>query len=577
MKKRLLTMLFCISYFAINTSAQNFSWANGMGGTVEDQGNSIVIDADGNVYTTGYFSGMVDFDPSTGTFNLISNGYYDVFITKFDNAGNFVWAKKIGASDLDQGMAIATDAIGNIYVGGSFIGTVDFDPNFGSHELTSTGGSPDAFILKLNSDGEFVWVKSFSGISSVIVNSIVVDAAGNIYSAGYFMFNVDFDPSANVNNLLTTAGSDAFVSKLDVNGDFVWAKGLTFVGSGGGTYYNDAKSLSLDGFGNVYTTGVFQGTVDFDPDVTGTFNLTSSNAGASKDMFLSKLDAAGNFKWAGKIGSSTNDDAGRSIATDELGNVYVAGYFSGMVDFDPGLGTSNITSNGNRDAFVLKLDSACGFLWAKNIGGTGNDNGYGLFVDSNSDVYVVGNFQNTVDFDLGTGTNNLSSNGGFDMYTLKLDHLGNYNWALSIGGMNFDEAVSVVVDEYGFVYSTGRYGSAFIDFNPGAGTNELNWGGSFDIYVNKLSPYPVSSPELVLLGTSYLFPNPTTSTTSLMLGNETKNAQLSIVDITGKGVYFMDNIKSDKVNLDLSYLNKGIYFVKVVADDKQEVIKLIKE
>lgn len=574
MKKLLLVLSIA---FSTVVNAQNFSWAKSMGSSLADQGNSIALDSTGNVYTVGFFQGTADFDPGVGVSNLTSNGYYDIFITKFDNSGNLVWVKQIGGTDLDQAMSIKLDNYGNIYLAGSFTLTVDFDPNTGIQNYTS-GGNWGAFILKLTPSGDFVWVKTFSGIGGVIVNSLDIDDFGNIYTAGYFHFNVDFDPSVNVFNLSTAAGSDGFITKLDSTGNFIWAKGfISASGGGSGTYYNEAKSLSVDDFGNVYTTGVFQGTVDFNTDVTNVLNLTSSNGGTSKDLFISKLDSAGNFKWAGKIGSSTGDDIGRSIKTDALGNSYVGGVFTGIVDFNPNAGVSNVSGVGNKDAFILKLDSTCNFKWAKCIGGINIETCNSIFVDGNSNIYATGMFQGTVDFDPGIGMNNITAVGGIDVFVTKLDSSGVYNWSASMGGASLDEGVDVVADASGFVYSTGRYAIAIdADFDPGIGVFNLTAVGSSDIFVSKLSPYAVGVTANTLVPSTSIYPNPTNGLFTLQLKNE-NDCTISIVDVTGKEVYALKNVKSDKINLNISQLNKGIYFVKVLADNEQEVLKLIKE
>src|SRR5674476_1418906 len=134
-----ITLLFFSSLQAQNVS---LVWAKNMGGASDDYVNSIAVDASGNVYTTGYFLGTVDFDPGAGTYNLTSAGGYDIFIIKLDASGNFVWAKNMGASSgasSDQGFSIAVDASGNVYTTGLFTGTADFDPGAGTYNLTSAG------------------------------------------------------------------------------------------------------------------------------------------------------------------------------------------------------------------------------------------------------------------------------------------------------------------------------------------------------------------------------------------------------------------------------------------------------
>jgi len=118
----------------------DFVWAKGMGGTGVDEGGSIVADSSGNIYTTGVYQGTADFDPGISTTNLTSAGSSDIFITKLDSSGNFVWAKSMGGAGDDFGKGIVLDS-GNVYIVGDFQGTADFDPSTGTTNLTSAGSS----------------------------------------------------------------------------------------------------------------------------------------------------------------------------------------------------------------------------------------------------------------------------------------------------------------------------------------------------------------------------------------------------------------------------------------------------
>ncbi|MEP7170916.1 MAG: hypothetical protein ABI855_16225, partial [Bacteroidota bacterium] len=360
MKKQLQLFLALLIITALQSFAQspNWLWAKSAGGTNDDYGKLLAIDAFGNVYMIGAFQGTVDFDPGAGTFNLTSVGSTDIFICKLDISGNFLWAKAMGGTISDFGNSIALDVSDNVYATGYFQGTVDFDPGAGVFNLTSAG-SKDIFISKLDSTGNFIWAKSMGGISDNVANSIVLDAFGNIYTTGVFSLTADFDPGAGTFNLTSAGGNDIFISKLDSSGNFVWAKRM------GASGYDFGLSLALDinGSGNINITGGFEFTVDFNPG-TGTFNLNSAGL---RDIFISKLDSAGNFLWAKAIGGTSNDNV-QSIKLDVLSNVYTTGEFQGTTDFDPGTGTFNLNSAGSNDIFISKLNSSGNFVWAKRMG-----------------------------------------------------------------------------------------------------------------------------------------------------------------------------------------------------------------
>ncbi len=314
-----------------------------MGSASYEEGRSVAVDAQGNVFTTGIFQGTVDFDPSVGVFSLTSAGFVDVFVTKVDASGNLVWALGIGGTQYEEAFGIALDDSANIFITGSFIGTFDFDPGLDTTFLNFAGAN-DVFVCKFDSAGNLVWASAIGGPGAEEGTSIAVDDFGNVYSTGSFNGTSDFDPGAATFNL--TAGTQSiYVSKLDVSGNFVWAKKM------GGTLADLGKSIALDPAGNVLTTGYFYGDVDFDPG-SGITYLTSVG---DWNAFVSKLDANGNFVWAKVLGNAF-DSRGFGVKTDASGNVFATGYFIGTSDFDPNAGTSNLTSAGLQDIFVAKLD-----------------------------------------------------------------------------------------------------------------------------------------------------------------------------------------------------------------------------
>ena len=451
----------------------DFAWAKGIGGTSDDDGNGIAADSSDNVYTVGSFHGTVDFDPGAGTSNLVSAGSYDIFISKLDSSGNFVWAKSMGGAGYDIGSSIALDSSGNVYTTGHFQGTADFDPGAGTANLTSAGGD-DIFISKLDGNGDFVWARSMGGTSYDDGYSIAVDSGSNIYTTGRFVDIVDFDPGSGIYNLTSAGNDDIFVSKLDSSGNFVWAKSM------GGTINDLGYGIAVDSNDNVYTTGYFWDTVDFDPG-PGISTLTSVGI---FDVFISKLDSNGNFVWAKGMGGVTYD-VGSGISVDSSGNVYTTGTFGDTVDFDPSAGTSNLTSVGGWDIFVSKLDSNGDFVWAKNTGGVSDEYGNGIALDISGNIYTTGSYNGTVDFDPGAGTFNLTSAGFTDIFVAKLDSGGDFIWAKSMGGVSDGNGNDVALDSSGNVYTTGAFYHT-VDFDPGPSIFNLTSAGGNDIFISKL-------------------------------------------------------------------------------------------
>ncbi|MEO6723006.1 MAG: SBBP repeat-containing protein, partial [Ferruginibacter sp.] len=180
---------------------------------------------------------------------------------------------------------------------------------------------------------------------------------------------------------------------LDGFGNFIWAKAVGGIGT------DESETVALDPSGNVYATGRFSFTSDFDPG-PGTFNFTASN----DDMFVLKLSANGNFAWAKQI-SGPEYEVGRNIATDAAGNVYTTGIFQNVTDFDPGPGVFNLTANGFNNIFISKLNTDGDFIWAMRFGGgTSEDRGNAISLNPAGNLYVTGNFAEQIDFDPGPGT-----------------------------------------------------------------------------------------------------------------------------------------------------------------------------
>ena len=296
-------------------------------------------------------------------------------------SANFEWARQMGGTSSDGGNDIAVDDLGNVYTTGSFWGTADFDPGPDVFNLTPAGNN-DAFISKLDNSGNFIWAKHFGGTSWDASYSIAIDTSGNVYTTGYFSDTADFDPGPDTFNLTSAGGYDIFITKFDNSGSFIWAKRI-----GGASWDNYGYSIAIDDFGNVYTTGTFWGTVDFDPE-DGTFFLS---AGGGRGVFISKLDTFGDFVWAKHLGGIAWDE-GFSITLDALGNVFTTGTFTAIADFDPGIDTFNLTSAGQQDIFISKLDPTGNFIWAKQFAGDSADYSFSIALSPAGNVYTTGYF-----------------------------------------------------------------------------------------------------------------------------------------------------------------------------------------
>jgi hypothetical protein len=469
-------IFYCFIFISFLGKAQKplLQWVKTMGGaSVSTSSPIFAIDNANNFYLTGNFAGTVDFNPGIGVTNLTSVGGNDAYIVKLDAMGTFVWAKSFGGTGNESSSNISVDPSGNVYTTGSFSLTADFDPSAGTYTLSSSG-LEDIFILKLDASGNFVWAKSMGSTDTDFGYSLALDPSGNIHVTGNFVGTVDFDPNAGVVNLTSNGLWDVFVIKIDPTGNLTWAKSI----GGNGDEFGNA--IIVDGTGNVHITGDFANTVDFDPSV-GTYSLSSAGLA---DIFILKLDGLGNFVWAKNMGG-TSSDFTYAIKLDPSGNVYSTGAFNLTADFDPNVGVSNLISSGSNDIFILKLDNNGNFLWAKNMGGSGDDFGYSIDLDASGNVYTSGAFNSTADFDPSASSYTLTSSGLRDAYISKLDPTGAFVWAKSMGSTSDDYAISLKTWANDAIYTSGKFAGT-VDFDPNVGIKNITSIGTGDAFIHKM-------------------------------------------------------------------------------------------
>ncbi|NQY10704.1 MAG: SBBP repeat-containing protein [Flavobacteriales bacterium] len=507
-KASILSSLLLLTMLSTQVLALDFEWAISTGGPNSDQGGAIITDSIGNVYAMGRFTGTVDFDPGTGVYNMTSGNGNSVtsYIQKSDKDGNFIWAKALDGTDLIVALSLALDRSGNICLTGLFRGTADLDPDAGVFNVTSVG-SDDIFTLKLNNDGEFLWGHAMGSVGGDRGNDIITDTDGNIFVIGWYHYTIDLDPGL-AESIFTAPGEqDLFVQKLDSDGNLIWVKTVQ------GTADIRGYAIDIDEDGNTYTTGYFNGTPDFDPG-TGTTNLSSNGA---QDIYILKLNDLGNLVWVKQIGGTDSEEAS-DLTLDDDGNILITGFFEGTVDFNPGFFVPfNLTSNGSKDAYVAKYSANGNFIWANSIGGSSFDYGNRIGTDKLANVFVVGTFySDTVDLDPGADSIWVYPKGSIDIYIQKFNSDGELSWAKQIGGTGIDQPNNMTVDFNNNVYVTGFYHNT-IDMNPGSEIFNLTSNGGYDAFILKLSQAPPdSTTDVITACDSYTWVNGTTyySTTS---------------------------------------------------------------
>ena len=330
--------------------AGGVSWAKQFGGEASAKDVAIDTNTSGDVvgvYVVGDFLNTVDFNPNPNlTDNLTSRGVMDNFVVKLNGAGNFEWATRGGSTGWDYSSGIAVGADGNTYVTGRFEGTAQF----GSSPSIVSIGNADGFVAKLSSNGDWIWATRMGGADYDVVRDVSV-LNSSVYITGAF-FTASGGASFGPDTLIGGGGQDAFISKLGSDGNFVWTKQF------GGLGRQDATDVAISPNEDIYVTGHFQETVDFNPG-DGYYPLSgpliTAGNGSVTNAFVTKLDANGNFGgWAQRFGSTSASSYARSVFWDTASSLFVAGGFAGSGSFLPP------SNKGGSDAFVVKLNPSTG-------------------------------------------------------------------------------------------------------------------------------------------------------------------------------------------------------------------------
>lgn len=458
-----------------------------LGGSQDDSGNGIAVDSAGNAYVTGE-TASTNF-PTAQALDDSSNGFEDVFVTKLNVAGSaLVYSTYLGGSTSDSGLGIALDSAGNAYLTGITRST-DF-PMVNALD-NSRGGASDVFVSKLNAAGSALLYSTYlGGAGNESGRGIAVDPAGNPYVTGA-TFSSDFPT---VNAIQSTFGGgncpnvaspcpDAFVTKLNAAGSaFVYSTYL------GGSDVEVAHGIAVDSVGSVYLTGETRSTnfptVNAFRSVFGGFDVA-----AGGDAFVTKINAAGSaLSYSTYLGGSKGE-VGRGIAVDAAGSAYITGNTNSL-NFPAQNGMDGSFNLGPGDAFVTKFSDSGSLAYSTYLGGSGNDLGLGIAVDSLRNAYVVGRTSST---DFPTVNAIDSTNGGTtqDAIVTKLNAAGSaITYSTYLGGSFGDDGRAIVADSAGNAYVTGR--TASLDFPIGPGALQTTLEGIGSAFVSKIGNYLIS-------------------------------------------------------------------------------------
>ena len=416
-------------------------WTKSIGQNGDDRGIAVATDANGNAYTTGAFAGTLQLGNTT----LTSEGQLDIFIVKYDFAGNIVWAKSAGSTASDGGFAIDVNSTGEVFVTGFISGEAKFD-----NIVIPSAGFTDVFVAKYSTNGTALWAQRGGGNTRSIVDAnisdagygIVADNAGGCYVAGKFVGDAVFGPGGPGNSVVLTSASptleDAFVAKISSAGNYVWAK------SYGGNSYDAATGIDMDADNNLWVSGIFAGQSRF-----SNINV-SSNVDTTTDAFLAKLDSDGNAIDVKAYGGRGHDGA-VAVGVDESNEAYITGYFVQNMT----VGSQNLASRGDRDVFALKVNNNMSPLWAVSGGSSVRDEVTALSVDNIGSVYLTGATGGQFPF----GDFTAGRAGRTDMYIVQLN--ASNGRSLNVKTFNtdtdFEMSRGIATNRDGLIYITGEF------------------------------------------------------------------------------------------------------------------------
>lgn len=403
------------------------------------------------------------------------------FATTAQAADNsvFRWAKYTQAEDNNSVSteSTAVDTKGNVYSTGKFAGTVNFHLQNGTDLKTSQEDEYSTWLTKVDKNGNYNWTKIFKGTGSVEVVSVSTDSADNIYIAGRFIKTADFDPEEGIDSKTSRDSGElysVFLTRINANGSYGFTK--TFDSD----EYITLNSMVVDPANNIYLYGLFRGDTDFNP--FNEVDLKTSPEASNEYIYVTKLNSGGSsYGWT-KVVNATSFIP-YQITADT--NIYFTGYYYGTANFNPD-GIDSKDTQGEYDAFIVKLKSDGTYSWSKTIGGTrSNVKPRSITTDPNGNIYIFGDYYGTVDFDPGTSEKIYSSVGLNDMFLLKLDSNASYLWTKFY---NSDEHTPLIAnqiksDKYGNIYFSGYYRD-WLDFDTSSATDKKPGRG---IFLSKLN------------------------------------------------------------------------------------------
>lgn len=538
MKK--IYFLLLLSIVFSNSPSQTYAWAKNEGLWAYDYGLGITTDPTGNVYVAGKYELNAVFSGNT----VSCSGNHDCYLAKYSPSGSISWIRTAGGTGGDYYNSVASDA-NYIYAAGEIEGGVTV--TFPGSSVTLQGqGDNDIVLTKYDQNGNLIWARMAGWKYNESAHGIAVDASGNVFVGGRFSDTL----TIGTQTLYGYTQKDFFVAKYDANGTFQWAR------QGGGPGKDDIKGLACDAAGNVYVTGVYENGM-----IVGATTYSTTN-GVYYDAFLAKYDGSGNLQWVQTEGGDY-DEAAWAITVDNSGTIYTTGEFNASAYF----GTTQLITSGNADIFVAAYDASGNCLWAKKAGGPLVDRARGIGTDG-TNIFVTGQFGMSCTF----GSNVVTGNDSSEVFFANMNNSGTWLGAVAAAGTNdpfeplgFEAGTAICAKDVSNVYATGSLlgGGSF-------GSISLSPYDRTDAFVTKITSFVAGNKEPSAdLKTMFVYPNPGNGNFTIYTDKlNTTDIDIHIYNCLGQHLIKKVVRSANKISIDMSNEQDGIYFIEMRSDNK---------
>jgi len=528
MKTSILLIILFFSFLFAYSQDPAIIWQNTIGGSDMDQALSIDITSDGGTVIAGTSTSNISGDKTEN-----SNGALDIWVVKLDASGNIQWQNTIGGSGDDYALSISQTSDGGYIVGGSS------NSNISGDKTENSRGGLDYWILKLDGSGNISWQKTYGGDQPEFETRVIQTNDGGYFVSGYSDSNIAGDKTDPTNGQ-----RDFWALKLDSSGNIQWQNSIggNLVDRPFATFQTPDGGYFMAGFSNSDASG----------------DKTENSQGLA-DYWVVKLDSTGNVVWENTIGGSDIELLRDAIPTSD------GGYFIGGYSLSNASGDKTENSQGNYDYWVLKLDGGGNIVWQNTIGGNDIDYLTNLREMPGGELLVTGYSESNI-----SGDKTENSNGGFDLWILKLTSSGILLSQNTLGGSGNESRAFLER------FSNGDYVIACTSDSNISGDKGENSEGLDDYWVFKTTSAILGVEENLLSSTFTAYPNPTKGDINISLGKSYSEVDVKIINSLGQILTTEKFNETSDILLNIKE-ESGIYFVTVKASEgKTTVLKIIK-